>query len=531
MIPVRRAILLAATGAAAAGSPLSAQTAERAVFLVRLGRDTLAVEIASYAAGRAQSTLRLRNPVMRIDRILTLSPSMETKTMEMTTGAGAIGDSARTRVMLTISGDSGSLTMDAPAARTPSPTQRIAVPRGAVPFTNLSGQTLELVLRRARAVGGDTVLVPLLLPGGPSLAVRVTYVGADSAVLSVGGADIRARTDRDGHLLGATIPGQGAFFDRLPADSPVASWMPVRANYDAPPGAPYAAEQMTLRTPAAITVAGTLTMPAHAQGARMPAVVLITGSGAQDRDEAIPSIGNYQPFREIADTLSRRGIAVLRLDDRGIGGTDAGPPTATTADFADDIRAAIAWLRARADIDPSRVGLVGHSEGGIIAPMIAVTDTTVRAIVLIAGTAKTGRAISAFQRRNAVEHAAAIAPAMRDSVLRSSDRAVEALFTAPGWYHFFADYDPIPTAGRVRAPTLILQGETDQQVPPEQADALADAVRAGGNRHVTLRTFPRLNHLLLEDASGDPGGYGALFSYAVRRDFLGVLADWLARML
>lgn len=103
----------------------------------------------------------------------TLSPSMETKTMEMTTGAGAIGDSARIRVMLTISGDSGSLTMDAPAARTPSPTQRIAVPRGAVPFTNLSGQTLELVLRRARAVGGDTVLVPLLLPGGPSLAVRV----------------------------------------------------------------------------------------------------------------------------------------------------------------------------------------------------------------------------------------------------------------------------------------------------------------------------------------------------------------------
>lgn len=307
--------------------------------------------------------------------------------------------------------------------------------------------------------------------------------------------------------------------------------MPVRANYDAPPGAPYAAEQMTLRTPAAITVAGTLTMPAHAQGARMPAVVLITGSGAQDRDEAIPSIGNYQPFREIADTLSRRGIAVLRLDDRSIGGTDAGPPTATTADFADDIRAAIAWLRALDDIDPSRVGLVGHSEGGIIAPMIAVTDTTVRAIVLIAGTAKTGRAISTFQRRNAVEHDATIAPAMRDSVMRSSNRAVEALFTAPGWYHFFADYDPIPTAGRVRAPTLILQGETDQQVPPEQADALADAVRAGGNRHVTLRTFPRLNHLLLEDASGDPGGYGARFSYAVRRDFLGVLADWLARML
>ena len=529
MTTQRRAFLFAALSATVA-TPLAAQVPERAIFLVRLGRDTLAAESASYVAGRAESTLRLRNPLMRIERRLTLSPGLETQTMEITTGSGARGDSARTRSLITVSGDSGTVTVDAtPSA--PAQTRRIAVPRGAVPFTNLSGQTLELVLRRARAVGGDTVFVPLLLPGGPSLSVRVTYVGADSAVLSVGGADIRARTDREGRFLGATIPSQGAVFDRLPADSPAASWMPARANYDAPTGAPYRAEEMTLRTAAGITVAGTLTMPTHAPGARVPAVVLITGSGPQDRDEAIPSIGNYRPFREIADTLSRRGIAVLRLDDRGIGGTDAGPRTATSADFADDIRAALAWLRARADVDATRVGLVGHSEGGIIAPMIAATDTTLRAIVLVAGTAKTGRAISAYQRRNAIEHDAAIAPTMRDSAMKVSDRAVEALFAAPGWYHFFADYDPLHTAPLVRAPTLILQGETDRQVTPEQADALAAAMRAGGNRHVTLRTFPRMNHLLLDDASGDPGGYGSLSSYAVRRDFLGVLADWLARTL
>ena len=147
-----------------------------------------------------------------------------------------------------------------------------------------------------------------------------------------------------------------------------------------------------------------------------------------------------------------------------------GSPTATSADFADDIRAALAWLRTRADIDPARLGLVGHSEGGMIAPMIAVTDPALRAMVLVA-------------------------------------------------------------ARHVRTPTLVLQGETDTQVTPEQAGTLAAAIRAGGNRHVTVRTFPRMNHLMLDDPSGDSGGYGKLPSYAVRRDFLGVLADWLASTL
>ena len=100
----------------------------------------------------------------------------------------------------------------------------------------------------------------------------------------------------------------------------------------------------------------------------------ITGSGSEDRDEAVRRASGYRPFREIADTLGRRGIAVLRLDDRGVGGSDIGPPTATTADFADDIRAGVAYLRARPEIDTMRIGLVGHSEGGDIAPMVAATD-------------------------------------------------------------------------------------------------------------------------------------------------------------
>lgn len=105
------------------------------------------------------------------------------------------------------------------------------------------------------------------------------------------------------------------------------------------------------------------------------------------------------------------------------------------------------------------------------------------------------------------------------------------VYAQPGWIKFYVNYDPLVAARQVHAPTLILQGETDTQITPEQAGTLAAAMRDGGNRHVTVRTFPRMNHLMLEDASGNPNGYGQLPSYAVRRDFLGALADWLASTL
>jgi dipeptidyl aminopeptidase/acylaminoacyl peptidase len=224
-------------------------------------------------------------------------------------------------------------------------------------------------------------------------------------------------------------------------------------------------------------------------------------------------------------------VAVLRLDDRGVGGSSAGPPTATSADFADDIRAAVAWLRARPEIDPARVGLVGHSEGGMIAPMIAATDPRLGAIALLAGTASRGRDIIAAQRRYLLDADTTLSPARRDSLFAAGAKEADSAFAAPGWMRFFADHDPLVTARRVRAPVLILQGETDRQVPVAEAQRLAAALRAGGNRRVTLRTFPRMNHLLVEDPSGDPRSYTRLPSYEVRSDLLGVLADWLARTL
>lgn len=532
MTVARRTATLLGVALPAFALPIGAQQPERAVFLVRAGRDTLAAEVALVGNGRAEGDLRYRTPLLRVRRVLSLSPTFELERLDVTTGYGASGDSAKSRSLITVRGDTADFRREVTGGTELSPIASFAFPRGTVPFINLSGLTLELVLRRARVVGGDSVVVPLLAAPGQTLQVLVTRVSQDSAVLTVLGVSIRARTDAVGRFLGAVIPSQGAYIDRVGIDSPGARWTPGVVTYEPPPGAPYVAEPVTVRTPAGITLAGTLTIPAHRAGARLPAVVLITGSGPQDRDEAMPTYSyRLRPFREIADTLSRRGIAVLRLDDRGVGGSSRGSPMATTADLADDIRAALAWLRTRADIDPARLGLVGHSEGAMIAPMIAVTDPALRAMVLVAGQAKTGRAISAYQRRYAIEHNLAIPVAKRDSVFAESEKAVESLSAAPGWINFFMNYDPLPTARRVRIPTLVLQGKTDTQVTPDQANMLAAAMRAGGNHHVTVRTFPRMNHLMLDDPSGDSGGYGKLPSYAVRRDFLGILADWLARTL
>lgn len=301
--------------------------------------------------------------------------------------------------------------------------------------------------------------------------------------------------------------------------------------YSAPAGAPYTAVDVTVPTPAGHTLAGTLTLPKNAAG-RVPAVVLITGSGQQDRDAYVSLIPDYRFFRQVADSLSRRGIAVLRMDDRGIGGSGGLSADVTTEDFAADIRAGVDWLRMRAEIDPARIALAGHSEGGLIAPMVAAADGRIAAVVLMGAQSWSGRRISDMQIRDAfaregrtgaaLDSAVALAIAHRDSVSGSMP-----------WVRWFLAYDPLPSAARLRVPVLVLHGGTDRQVMPEQAEELAAAVRAAGNGDVTVRVFPGLNHLFLADAAGtaDPALYAALPDKRVPPAVLGALADWLAARL
>lgn len=330
-------------------------------------------------------------------------------------------------------------------------------------------------------------------------------------------------------VVGATwLTGVALGLGGFGRTGPVAAQPAPIRDYSAPPGAPYRAIEVTVPTPAGHTLAGTLTLPAGAgTGHRVAALVSITGSGPQDRDEALRMLPGYALFREIADTLARRGVALLRLDDRGVGGSGGNSATATTEDFADDTRAALAWLRTRPEVDPGRLGLIGHSEGGAVAPMVAATDASLRGIVLLAGLGRPARRVFESQQHYAVEHDSTIPAAARDSAFRARMALVDSLGNAQPWMRFILRYDPLATARRVRTPVLLINGATDQQVTPDQQPELAAAFRAAGNRDVTEVLVPDANHLLVADPVGSPFGYSKLPSARVLPVVLGRIVDWV----
>ena len=267
--------------------------------------------------------------------------------------------------------------------------------------------------------------------------------------------------------------------------------------------------------------------------AKVPVVITISGSGPQERDSRISIVPGYEFFRQIADTLGRRGVAVLRFDDRGVGesGGRESAVKSTTADFADDVRSIITWLRARSDVDGARIMLAGHSEGAIMAPMIAATDPRLRAIALMAGPAYDGRRVILFQNRESIDNVPGLTAAQRDSLWKTVPAGLDSLAKSNPWMGFFMSYKPLVTARKVKQPVLLLQGATDHQVTPEQADSLLAALRSSGNRDVTLRKFPATNHLFVSDPSGSISGYAQLKNVRVSKDVLGALADWTVRVL
>ncbi len=282
-------------------------------------------------------------------------------------------------------------------------------------------------------------------------------------------------------------------------------------------------------------LAGTLTLP---QGAGpFPAVVLISGSGPNDRDETIK---DHKPFAVIADALTRRGIAVLRYDKRGVAASTGAYPAATSADFASDAAAAVAFLRARPDIAGGRIGLIGHSEGGLIAPMVAAKDPKISFVVLLAGPAISGAEILKLQVRAKAEAAGAPPEEVEKRVafearllaaLGGKDEAAakaavdQVLAETPGldpnvaaasrqiasspWFRGFVAYDPVPALKSLKVPVLALYGDKDFQVPPSaNAEPMKAALK--GDKDATVTVLPSLNHLFQLADTGLDDEYGTI---------------------
>jgi fermentation-respiration switch protein FrsA (DUF1100 family) len=285
-----------------------------------------------------------------------------------------------------------------------------------------------------------------------------------------------------------------------------------------------------------VTLAATLTIP-PGKGP-FPAVVLITGSGPQDRDE---SILGHKPFLVISDYLTRHGIAVLRADDRGTAKSTGVFATATTADFATDVEAGITYLKTRAEINPRKIGLIGHSEGGVIAPMVVARNKDVAFIVMMAGTGVRGDEVLVAQGEaieiasgKSPEEAAKNAAKEKEMLTLVETEKDEALLekelreklagevpepligsqikqvTSP-WFRFFLTYDPATALRKVTCPVLAINGSLDKQVlPPQNLPPIREALKQAGNRHVEVDELPGLNHLFQPAKTGSPSEYAEI---------------------
>ncbi len=310
-------------------------------------------------------------------------------------------------------------------------------------------------------------------------------------------------------------------------------------------------------------LAGTLSVPSG-DGA-YPAVVLISGSGRSDRNESLPGVTSFQPFRVLAEHLAGAGIAVLRFDDRGVGQSTGDFQSATSEDFAKDVEAAVAYLRTRPEIDARRIGLIGHSEGGMIAPMVAASNPDeIAFIVAIAPTTVPGYRILSWQLDNllagsnlteaqkAAAHAqeirsldwvvaedwislqshlrdqyAAMPREQQEAIGSVSEFIEQGMLYYQGWLYFFATHDPAEDWRRLAVPALVVFGGRDQQVPEEMnTTALRLAIQDRDDAAVTIRSFPTANHLFQDARTGAVTEYGAL-SDAFVAGFLPAVSDWI----
>jgi dienelactone hydrolase len=320
---------------------------------------------------------------------------------------------------------------------------------------------------------------------------------------------------------------------------------------------PYTSEHVSFTNTAApgVTLDGTFSKPAGA--GPFPSVVLIAGSGPNSRDE---DLMGHKLFLVLADALNRQGIAVLRYDKRGIGYSTGTYESATTVDFTSDAIAAVAYLKARADVDRKRIGVLGHSEGGLIAPAVAVADPSVRFIVLMAGPGVRGDAlflkqIELVSRANGATEAdiaKTLALSARgfavieassdiaDAKAKLERRAAQAIaagqltreqadqniakVTDP-WMYTFLRYDPVPTLRQVRVPVLAINGSLDLQVEP-RANLAGMKAALTDDADVTIAELPGLNHLFQDAKTGSPNEYGEI-EETIAPQALKAIGDWV----
>jgi len=397
--------------------------------------------------------------------------------------------------------------------------------------------------------------------GATTLTGNVIKVDASARGITYDGTFLPDSNKINGifHQGGNSLPMN---FSRKPIEATAAVTRPQD-----PKDFPYKREEIAFDNPKGNDrLAGTLTMPADGKASKI--VVLITGSGPENRDE---EIFNHRPFLVISDWLTRHGIAVLRYDDRGVAKSTGVYSAATSADFADDAEAAVNYILSRPDLKNMSIGLLGHSEGGMIAPMVAVRNNNVKFIVMLAGP---GVPISQLmlkqvqdQQRGAPQAAidfnSGLSKAWYDGVIQNPndspeqlkvkldtigiryiharpesgipDAAIPAILQSDSqmltpWMRYFLRVDPADYLKKVRCPVLAIDGTLDLQVDGETNLAAIKAnVEKGGNKDVTIVKMDNLNHLMQKAKTGKVDEYAEI-STTIEPQVLTTISDWINKL-
>jgi pimeloyl-ACP methyl ester carboxylesterase len=389
---------------------------------------------------------------------------------------------------------------------------------GAIYWSPRIASSLEQAIARARVIDKPLAKISagsLFSDSRPEITVR--RLGSTDWTVGYQDKTYLVLTDEQGCMLSATMPEYGLIIERRVGFSP--KDYPLWPPYAAPPDGAYLADEARIRAPQGHTLAGTLTVPAHK--ARMAAAVLITGLAQHERNNGAAP---WMPFRDIADALTRAGIAVLRVDDRGVGKSTGDNATLTIFDKADDVRTEVAWLRAQAAIDPRRIMLIGYSEGGLIAPMVAAQDSSIAALVILAGPGVPGIEVAGYQVEQPILRDPGIPEANRENEINK--QLADALKDLTPHESSFLESNPMEYTRRVRCPVLIIQGGADATVPVRSAERIAFSMRGTGNSDVTLRIFPGVSHSLLPDPVGLPTGWAALPAFLTTPELLNEVTRW-----
>ena len=431
----------------------------------------------------------------------------------------------------------------------------------------VGGIKLRLVLHIVKGAEGRYTGA-LDSPDQAAKGIPLTVTTYDKQVLKVEipsiGGSFEGRLDKSGQeAVGAWKQGGGELPLTLTKGGKAVE---IRRPQTPKAPFPYDAEDVVFDSKPGVRLAGTLTLPKN-RTAPVPTVLLISGSGPNNRDEDILS---HKLFLVLADYLTRRGIGVLRYDKRGIGKSTGSYAQATSADFANDAEEGVAYLKTRKEVDGSKIGLVGHSEGGLIAPLVASRNRNVAFIVLMAGPGLNGEEILYRQsaliakaaggqddaiaaNRLTQEKIFAIAKAEKDPIVakqkmkalidtfwiglteeqRATIKSKDSLYAQANavvspWMHYFLTYDPLPALQKVTCPVLALNGSKDLQVPStEDLKRIEAALKTGGNTDYTITELPGLNHLFQTCTTGAPSEYGDI-EETLAPIALQTMGDWIA---